>query len=105
MTEALRFWALIELIGLGAAPLAGVVLARLPGAGLGMGKVLGLAFVTWLIWMGGATTLIPYGRLSAALWIALVCALGLLAFVRGWEGRRALARGEPKGWLARRRWR
>jgi YYY domain-containing protein len=105
VTEALRFWALIELIGLGAAPLAGVVLARLPGAGLGLGKVLGLAFVTWLVWMGGALALIPYGRLTSALWIALVCALGLLAFVRGWEGRRAVARGEPRGWLARRRWR
>ena len=36
MTEALRFWALIELIGLGAAPLAAVLLARLPGAWLGL---------------------------------------------------------------------
>src|SRR5919108_5566813 len=105
VTEALRFWALIELIGLGAAPLAGVLLARLPGAGLGLCKTLGLLLVTWLVWLGGATTLVPYGALSAALWIALVCALGLLAWVRGWEGRRAVARGEPRGWLARRRWR
>ncbi len=105
MTEALRFWALIEVIGLGAAPLAGVVLARLPGAGLGLGKALGLLLVTWLIWLGGSTTLIPYGTLSAALWIALVCALGLLAWVRGWEGRRAVARGEPEGRIARWRWR
>ena len=105
VTEALRFWALIELIGLGAAPLAGVVLARLPGAGLGLGKVLGLLLVTWLVWLGGTSTLVPYGTGSAALWIALVCALGLLAWVRGWEGRRAVARGEPRGWLARRRWR
>jgi YYY domain-containing protein len=105
VTEALRFWALIELIGLGAAPLAGVLLARLPGAGLGLGKVLGLLLVTWLIWLGGSLTLVPYGTGSAALWIALVCAFGLLAWVRGWEGRRAVARGEPRGWLARRRWR
>ncbi len=105
MTEALRFWALIELIGLGAAPLAGVLLARMPGAGLGFGKVLGLLLATWLIWLGGSSTLIPYGSASAALWIAFVCALGLLAWVRGWEGRRAVARGEPRGWLARRRWR
>ncbi len=105
MTEALRFWALIELIGLGAAPLAGVLLARLPGAGVGLGKVLGLMLVTWLVWLGGSTTLVPYGGFSAAMWIALVCALGLLAWVRGWEGRRAVARGEPRGWLARRRWR
>ena len=59
--EALRFWALIEVIGLGAAPLAGVLLARLPGAGLGLGKVLGLLLVTWLVWLGGSSTLIPYG--------------------------------------------
>ena len=60
---------------------------------------------TWLIWLGGTSTLVPYGTGSAALWIALVCALGLLAWVRGWEGRRAVARGEPRGRLARRRWR
>jgi len=105
VTEALRFWALIELIGLGAAPLAGVLLARLPGAGLGLCKALGLLLVTWLVWIGGATTLVPYGVLSAALWIALVCALGLVVWVRGWAGRRAVARGEPRGLLARRRWR
>jgi YYY domain-containing protein len=105
VTEALRFWALIELIGLGAAPLAGLLLARLPGAGVGLGKPFGLLLVTWLVWLGGATTVVPYGTVSAALWIALVCALGLLAWARGEAGRRALARGEPKGWLARRRWR
>ena len=43
MTEALRFWALIEVIGLGAAPLAGVLLARLPGAGLALVGTLLLA--------------------------------------------------------------
>ena len=96
MIEALRFWALIEVIGLGAAPLAGVVLARLPGAGLGLGKALGLLLVTWLIWLGGSTTLIPYGTLSAALWIALVCALGLLAWVWGWEGRRSPSPDRPR---------
>src|SRR5215207_8532433 len=99
VTEAVRFWALIELIGLGAAPLAGVLLARLPGAGLGLGKALGLMLATWLIWLGGATTLVPYGALSAALWIAFVCALGLLAWVRGRQARRAVARGEPRGRL------
>src|SRR5918993_813731 len=60
VTEALRFWALLELIGLGAAPIAGVLLARLPGAGLGLGKVLGLALVTWLVWIGGATLLVAW---------------------------------------------
>ena len=62
VTEALRFWALIELIGLGAAPLAGVLLARLPGAGLGLGKVLGLLLVTWLVWIGGSLDADPVRR-------------------------------------------
>ena len=65
VTEALRFWALIEVIGLGAAPLAGVLLARLPGAGLGLGKLLGLLLVVWLVWIGGSTTLVPVRRRSA----------------------------------------
>ena len=98
MTEALRFWALIEVIGLGAAPLAGLLLARLPGAGLGLGKVLGLLLVTWLVWLGGSSTLIPYGTLSAALWIALVCALGLLVWVRGGrDGARSRAASRAAG--------
>ena len=105
VTEALRFWALIELIGLGAAPLAGLLLARLPGSGLGLGKALGLLLVTWLVWLGGTATVVPYDERNAALWIALVCAFGLLVWVRERTGRRALARGEPRGWLARRRWR
>ncbi len=82
MTEALRFWALLEVIGLGAAPLTGVLLARLPGAGLGLAKVLGLLLVTWLVWVGGATTLVPYGRASAAGWIVLVCVAGLVVWRR-----------------------
>jgi YYY domain-containing protein len=105
VTEALRFLALIEVIGLAGAALAGVALGRLPGSGLGLGKVLGLLLVTWLVWLGGSSTLIPYGAGSAALWAALVCALGGLAAVRRAEARRAAVRGRPRGFLARRRWR
>ena len=49
VTEALRVWLLIEAIGLAGAGLARVVLGRLPGGGLGFGKVLGL-----LLLRGGA---------------------------------------------------
>ena len=105
MTEALRFFLLIEAIGLGGAGVAGVVLGRLPGGGLGLGKVLGLLLVTWLVWMGGSTTLVPYGAVSAALWAALVCGAGLLAAVRRADASRAVARGRPGGFFASRRWR
>jgi YYY domain-containing protein len=103
--DALVMWLLLELVGLGGAALAGVVLGRLPGAGLGMGKVLGLLLVTWLVWIGGTSTLVPYGTGSAALWVALVCAVGLLAAVRRSDALRAAARERPRGPLARRRWR
>ena len=105
MTEALRVWLLIEAIGLAGAGLARVVLGRLPGGGLGFGKVLGLLLLTWLVWIGGSSTLIPYGWGSAAAWAALLCAAGLLAAVRRSDAVRAMARDRPSGWFASRRWR
>ena len=53
MLEALGFFALMEAAGLAAAPLAALVLGRLPGAGLGFAKVLGVLLVGWLVWMAG----------------------------------------------------
>ena len=105
MTEALRVWLLIEAIGLAGAGLARVVLGRLPGGGLGFGKVLGLLLLTWLVWIGGSSTLVPYGWGSAAAWAALLCAAGLLAAVRRSDAVRAMARDRPSGWFASRRWR
>ena len=54
MGAVLGLFLLIEVVGLLAAPLAALVLGRLPGAGLGFAKVLGLLLVTWLVWMAGA---------------------------------------------------
>ena len=54
MLAALGLFLLIEVVGLLAAPLAAFVLGRLPGAGLGFSKVLGLLLVTWLIWMAAS---------------------------------------------------
>ena len=44
--------------------------------------MLGLLLVTWLVWVGGATTLVPYGRASAAGWIVLVCVAGVVVWRR-----------------------
>ena len=62
MGAVLGLFLLIEVVGLLAAPLAALVLGRLPGAGLGFAKVLGLLVVTWLVWMAGALGIAPYGR-------------------------------------------
>jgi YYY domain-containing protein len=61
MLAALGLFLLIEVVGLLAAPLAALVLGRLPGAGLGFAKVLGLLLVTWLIWMAASLHIVSYG--------------------------------------------
>ena len=54
MTAALRFFVLIEVLGLAATPLAAVAFARLPGRGLAFAKPLGLLLATWLVWVLGS---------------------------------------------------
>ena len=61
MLAALGLFFLIEVVGLLAAPLTALVLGRLPGAGLGFSKVLGLLVVTWLIWMAASLHIVGYG--------------------------------------------
>ncbi|WP_028065033.1 DUF2298 domain-containing protein [Solirubrobacter soli] len=61
MLAALGLFLLIEVVGLLTAPLAALVFGRLPGAGLGFSKVLGLLVVTWLIWMAASLHMIGYG--------------------------------------------
>ena len=61
MTAALRFFVLIEVLGLAAMPLAAVVFARLPGRGVAFAKPLGLLLATWLVWMAGSLQLVRAG--------------------------------------------
>src|SRR5215208_3890824 len=103
MLDALGFFALLEAAGLAAAPLAALVLGRLPGAGLGFAKVLGVLLVGWLAWMAASIGLADYGPLSIVAAFAVVAAMGALA---GWRlrqlGRRLRAGGEePRGRFAR----
>ncbi len=93
MTEALRFLALIELLGLAATPVAGLLLARLPGAGLGLGKPLGLLLAAWLVWLAGSIG-IPATTWTSVGAIALLCLAGLLA----WSRLRRAARPRPRRW-------
>src|SRR5215210_5223582 len=104
MLEALGFFALVEAVGLAAAPLAALVFGRLPGAGLGLAKPLGLLLVGWLVWMAGSLGVAGYGPATILVCFAIVAAAGLLAGLR----QRALAErlattDEPRGRLRRRR--
>src|SRR5437764_1169265 len=105
MIDALGFFALVELAGLAAVPLAGLAFARLPGAGLGFAKPLGVLLVTWLAWMAASLGVASYGTGTIVGAWALVAIAGALVAARA----RSLARrareapAAPTGLLARRR--
>src|SRR3954469_16350013 len=82
MTAALRFFVLIEVLGLAATPLAAVAFARLPGCGVAFAKPLGLLLATWLLWGGGAIGVIPQALATWIGAIAVVAVGGLLAWRR-----------------------
>src|SRR5829696_2816919 len=104
MLEALGFLALVEAAGLAAAPLAALVLGRLPGAGLGFAKVLGVLLVGWLAWMAKSIGLVGYGPGTIAGAFAVVALVGALAALRLRRlGRRLAERGDedPGGRFSR----
>src|SRR4051812_29233081 len=103
MLEALGFFALVEVAGLVAAPLAALVFARLPGAGLGFAKPLGLLLIGWLAWMGASLGVVSYGRGALVGAFAVVALAGALAALRqrGLGRRLREQRREPAGRLAR----
>ncbi len=54
MSETLRFLLVLEALGLAGAPLAARALPRLPGAGAGLGRILALLLLGWLVWLLGS---------------------------------------------------
>ena len=105
MTVALRFFVLIEVLGLAATPLAAVAFARLPGCGVAFAKPLGLLLATWLVWMAGSL-FVPQGLGTWIVVVLLLVAAGALAWWRWrpplWEGftRTCLLWSEALGLVA-----
>jgi YYY domain-containing protein len=96
MTAALRFFVLIEVLGLAATPLAAVAFARLPGHGVAFAKPLGLLLATWLVWMAGSLGLVHQ---SQATWIGAVGALALAGAFAWWRRRPPLWTGMTRACL------
>src|SRR3954454_19988399 len=91
MLAALGLFALVESVGLLAAPVTALLLGRLPGAGLGFSKVLGLLLVTWLVWMAASLHLAAYGVALIARALILLALAGLRSAGRLRGLRRRLA--------------
>jgi YYY domain-containing protein len=82
MLAALGLFLLFEAVGLLAAPIAGLLLGRLPGAGLGFSKILGLLLVTWVVWMAASLHVVGYGVPLIVGVLILLAAAGVLAALR-----------------------
>ena len=82
MLAALGLDLVIEVVGLLAAPLAALVFGRLPGAGLGFAKILGLLLVTWLVWMAASLHIVGYGVPLIVGVIVLLAIAGVLTALR-----------------------
>src|SRR5213592_2569150 len=91
MLAALGLFALVEAVGVAAAPLAALALGRLPGGGLGLSKVLGMLAVTWMVWLLASLHVAPYGVALVAAVLVGLAAAGLLA---AWA-RPLLPRDDP----------
>jgi len=104
MLSALGLFLLVEAVGLAALPLVAAVLGRLPGAGLGLAKVLGLLVVTWLIWLAPALHLVGYGVPLIVAMLVLLALLGAAALRVAGRSPRALLRGGDDDGLRWRLW-
>ncbi len=102
MLEALAFFALVEVVGLAALPLCALAFGRLPGAGLGFSKPLGLLLLTWAVWMAASVSPAPYGTVTILVAAALLVLAGVLIAARQRSLSARLADG-GEGWWARRR--
>src|SRR4051794_18191741 len=102
MLDALGFFALLEVAGLAAAPLAALLFARLPGAGLGFAKPLGLLLIGWMAWMAASLGIAAYGRelVVAAFWVVAIAGTFAAVRQRG-LARRLIEVESPRGRFAR----
>src|SRR4051812_41843462 len=102
MLQALGFFALVEVVGLAAAPLAALAFGRLPGAGLGFAKPLGLLLVAWVVWILVSLGIAPYGTGTiVAGGVALLAAGGVTALRQRSLAPRLRDREEATGRWAR----
>ncbi|RUA18099.1 MAG: hypothetical protein DSY55_00900 [Clostridia bacterium] len=79
MTDFLRFWLILEILGLIALPLAWRLFRGLPGRGLAFAKALGLLLTGYVLWLGASFGLLrnDLGGIIIALLAALAGSLWL----------------------------
>ena len=85
MDSFLRFWLILELMGLIALPLAWRLFRPLPGRGLPFAKALGLLLTGYILWLGASLGLLRNTSGGALLAMLLVAGLGLWLTRHQWH--------------------
>ncbi|HLZ71174.1 MAG TPA: DUF2298 domain-containing protein [Dehalococcoidia bacterium] len=80
-----RWWLAAELIGLVALPLSFRVFRRLPDRGYALARVLGLAVLIYVLWLGGTAGVLPFSTGSVLLGLGGLALAGLWLYGRDRE--------------------
>ncbi len=89
MTDFIRFWIILEIMGIIALPLAWRLFRVLPGRGYPFAKALGLLLTGYLLWLGASFGWLRNAAGGAVIAMAMVAGLGL------W-----LVRNHRQAWIA-----
>jgi YYY domain-containing protein len=82
LSEAITWWALLQLLGLIALPACVALFGRLPDRGYNFSKVVGLLVLSYVSWIGGSAHLIPSRQATLIAILLVMAALSLLVASR-----------------------
>src|SRR3990172_6597672 len=82
MSDALIWWAAIEVVGIAAFPIAFILFPALPDRGYSLAKPLGLLLVTYGLWVAGLTHAMPNTRVSIVLILVGLAAVSAFFLLR-----------------------
>lgn len=85
MAEAIRWWLCLEILGLAALPLSGIIFRCLPDRGYSLSKAVGWFVAAWVAWVAASTSVLPFGAATARLTVSAMAlaSIALLALHRG----------------------
>jgi len=82
MADSILWWLALEAVGLAAFPLAFLLFRWLPDRGYATAKVLGMALLSYALWIGGTIHLLPFHRATIVGLLALMAIASLYVLRR-----------------------
>ncbi|MBI2934152.1 MAG: hypothetical protein HYY29_01140 [Chloroflexi bacterium] len=89
MVTVLTWWAWLQVLAIIALPLAFVLFRNLPDRGYPLSKILGILFLSYLLWLGSSLHVLANRRLSIFLILLVLMVLSALVLRQQWRGIKA----------------